>query len=85
MSDVSPVPHQITLTDNDCAVVFNSDGSLNVFVPSREAGEPISPQMLYALLVQEMLKDSFMMKVLTDRIVEAGIIGTATNKDEDNA
>jgi len=85
VSDVSPVPHQITLTDNDCAVVFNSDGSLNVFVPSREAGEPISPQMLYALLVQEMLKDSFMMKVLTDRIVEAGIIGTATNKDEDNA
>ena len=85
MSDVSPAPHQITLTDNDCAVVFNSDGSLNVFVPSREAGEPITPQMLYALLVQEMLKDSFMMKVLTDRIVEAGIIGTAANKDEDNA
>lgn len=86
MSEITPTSHQITLKDNDCAVVFNSDGTLNVFVPSREAGEPISPQMLYSLLVQEMLKDAFMMKVLTDRAVAAGIIGPGTPKtEEDNA
>lgn len=76
MSDVAPSTHDIQLTGNDCAVVFQTDGTLNVFVPSREEGEAVPAQMLYALLVQEMLKDQFMMKVLTDRIVAQGLVGT---------
>lgn len=70
--------HQVTLGKDDCAVVFQADGAMNVFVPSREEGEPIPPQMLYAILVQEMLKDEFMLKVLTDRVVAAGVIGKAS-------
>jgi len=85
MSKVEPVNHQITLADNDCAVVFKSDGTLNVFVPSREEGEAIPPQMLYAILVQEMLKDTFMMKVLTDRVVAAGILGTSPSAEKENS
>jgi hypothetical protein len=85
MSDVEKADHNITLTKNDCAVVFNSDGSMNVFVPSREEGEPVPPQMLYAILVQEMLKDAFMLKVLTDRVVAAGILGTQTPEESANA
>ena len=76
--------HSIELEKEDCAVVFRSDGTLNVFVPSRQEGESVPPQMLYSLLVQEMLKDAFMMKVLTDRVVAAGILGTAS-KEESNA
>lgn len=78
---IETAEHQITLSDNDCAVVFKSDGTLNVFVPSREEGEAIPPQMLYAILVQEMLKDAFMMKVLTDRVVAAGVLGTGPAKE----
>ena len=52
---IETADHQITLSDNDCAVVFKTDGTLNVFVPSREEGEAVPPQMLYAILVQEML------------------------------
>lgn len=88
MSEPTPTtePPVITLSKEDCAVVFTTDGNLNVYVPSREQGEAIPPQMLYTLLVQEMMKDPFMMKVLTDRIVQAGILGTANeNKDEANA
>lgn len=69
-------PHTISLDNEDCAVVFHADGTLNIYVPSREQGEGVPPQMLYTILVQEMLKDAFMMKVLTDRVVAAGILGT---------
>lgn len=83
---IEPADHQITLSGNDCAVVFQSDGTLNVFVPSREEGEAIPPQMLYAILVQEMLKDAFMLKVLTDRVVAAGVLGAGPAKGgESNA
>jgi hypothetical protein len=77
--------HPVTLSENDCAVVFKSDGTLNVFVPSREEGEAVPPQMLYAILVQEMLKDAFMMKVLTDRVVAAGVLGTMKNEEVQDA
>jgi hypothetical protein len=78
---VEPAPHQISLQKEDCAVIFKTGGELDVIVPSREEGEAIPPQMLYALLVQEMLKDHFMMKVLTDRIIAAGILGTKGNEN----
>lgn len=80
---IETAEHQITLSDNDCAVVFKTDGSMNVFVPSREEGEAVPPQMLYAILVQEMLKDTFMMKVLTDRVVAAGILGAGPSKESE--
>jgi len=67
--------HPIDLQKEDCAVVFHADGTLNVYVPSREQGDSVPPQMLYTLLVQEMLKDQFMLKVLTDRIVAQGVLG----------
>lgn len=67
----------IPLSGEDCAVVFCADGTLNVYVPSREEGESVPPQMLYAILVQEMLKDPYMMKVLTDRVLQAGVFSKA--------
>jgi len=82
---VEPVDHPITLSKDDCAVVFNSNGTLDVFIPAREEGETIPPQMLYAILVQEMLKDAFMLKVLTDRVVAAGILGASTVDTEGGA
>ena len=84
MSDPVPNPtkHNIDLKDEDCAVVFHADGTLNVYVPAREQGEPVPPQMLYTILVQEMLKDQFMLKVLTDRIVAAGILGKTSPKND---
>lgn len=77
--------HTITLKDEDCAVVFASDGTMNVYVPTREEGEAVPPQMLYTILVQEMLKDQYMMKVLTDRVVAAGVLGTAQKQEPNNA
>jgi hypothetical protein len=75
MDTPEAVSHPIELKKEDCAVVFHADGTLNVYVPSREQGEAVPPQMLYTLLVQEMLKDQFMLKVLTDRVVAQGILG----------
>lgn len=82
MSAVAPTTHEISLHNEDCAVVFHSDGTLNVYVPSREEGEPVPPQMLYTILVQEMLKDPFMLKVLTDRVLSAGILGKSAPPTE---
>jgi hypothetical protein len=75
MSEEAPKTHEISLKNEDCAVIFHEDGTLNVYVPSREEGEPVPPQMLYTILVQEMLKDQYMLKVLTDRVLSAGILG----------
>jgi hypothetical protein len=77
--------HPIDLQKEDCAIVFHSDGTLNVYVPSREQGEAVPPQMLYTLLVQEMLKDQFMLKVLTDRVVAQGILGKQGESTEENS
>lgn len=80
-TQVEPTTNQIILNAEDCAVVFQADGTLNVYVPSKEEGDSITPQMLYAILVQELLKDEYMLKVLTDRVISAGIIGTAGGND----
>ena len=73
---------EITLSGEDCAVVFRTDGSMNVFIPSREEGSPVPPQMLYSILVQEMLKDPFMMKVLTERVINTGVLSKSSPPDE---
>ena len=83
MSTEAAAPHNISLENEDCAVVFHADGTLNIYVPSREQGEGVPPQMLYTILVQEMLKDAFMMKVLTDRVVAAGILGAPASPPSD--
>ena len=85
MSTPEPTEPQITLENEDCAVVFHSDGTLNLYVPSREEGESIPTQMLLAMLVQEMLKDHFMIKVLTDRLMQSGLVGPNSEVSEVSA
>lgn len=66
--------HEIEIGTDDCAVVFRKDGTMDVVVPSLEEGSSVPPQMLYTLLVQELLKDQYMVKVLVDRLIEGGIM-----------
>ena len=69
--------HQIPLTGKDCAVVFDTDNNMNVYIqPKLAPGTPITRQMWLVLIVQELFKDQSLMKLLSQRIMDSGGVTT---------
>jgi len=77
--------YQIPLTGKDCAVVFDTNHNMNVYVqPKLEPGTPITRQMWLVLIVQELFKDQSMMKLLSQRIMDSGGVTTEPLESEDD-
>lgn len=64
----------ITIAGEDAAVVFRGDGQLEVYLPKVEEGSQVPPGSLMVLCVQEMVKDSELIKKLTEKLVENSIV-----------
>ena len=67
----------LSLKGLDCAIVFQTDETLNVYIPKLEPGTPITKQMWLTLIVQEMLKDQSLMQLLTQRVKESPMVSTS--------
>ena len=74
--------HSIPLKGESCAVVFEEDETMHIFIPRTEGGT-VTKQMMLTLMVQEMLKDPSIMQILSTRVMNSPVVSAEPETQPD--
>ena len=72
----------LNLEDQDCAIIFDSEDGMNIYMPSFSQGDKITKPMWMVMIIQELMQDSSMQDILSHRIINSDKV-TSTPVEEE--